>query len=173
MSAINKNFVIQNGLEVNNSLILADAVSDKVGIGTTSPKYLLHVNGGIGATSLYVTGIGTFPNELNVGLGGTVLTVLGIGGSVGVGTANPAYLLDVRAPVSTGQTALYVKGDVYIDGNLDINFGTSGGDLEVDSAIIANLTATNINSAGISTLATLDPGTIRDINNVLVHQDNI
>ena len=166
MSAINKNFVIKNGLEVDTNLILADAYTNKVGIGTTVPQHLLHVNGGIGATNLYVTGIGTFPNELNVGLGGTILTVLGIGGSVGVGTANPAYLLDVRSPVSTGQTALYVKGDVYIDGNLDINFGTVGGDLEVDNAIIANLTATNINSAGISTLATLDPGTIRDINNV-------
>ena len=166
MSAINKNFVIQNGLEVNNSLILADAVADKVGIGTTNPKYVLHVNGGIGATSLYVTGIGTFPNELNVGLGGTILTALGVGGSVGVGTALPAYLLDVRSPVSTGQTALYVKGDVYIDGNLDINFGTSGGDLEVDSAIIGNITNVNFNGTGITTVTTLDVnGTIRDNTN--------
>ena len=106
MSAVNKNFVIRNGLEVDTNLILADAYTNKVGIGNTVPQHLLHVNGGIGATNLYVTGIGTFPNELNVGLGGTILTVLGIGGSVGVGTANPAYLLDVRAPVSTGQTAL-------------------------------------------------------------------
>ncbi len=167
MSAINKNFVIKNGLEVDTNLILADSQTNKVGIGTTNPQYTLHVNGGIGVTNAYVSGIGTFPNELNVGLGGTVLTVLGIGGSVGVGTANPAYLLDVRAPVSTGQTALYVKGDVYIDGNLDINFGTSGGDLEVDSAIIGNITNVNFNGTGITTVTTLDVnGTIRDINNV-------
>jgi hypothetical protein len=164
--SINKNFVVKNGFEVSTDLILANADTNKVGIGTTTPKYTLHVNGDIGATDLYTSGIGTFIQELNVGLGGTVLTVLGVGGSVGVGTANPAYLLDVRT-VSAGQTALYVKGDVFIDGNLDINFGTVGGDLEVDSAVITNLTPTNINSAGISTFNTLDVnGTIRDINNV-------
>ena len=163
--SISKNFVVRNGFEASTDLILADADTRKVGIGTTAPKYTLHVNGGIGATDFYLTGIGTFANELNVGLGGTVLTVLGVGGSVGVGTANPAYLLDVRT-VSAGQTALYVKGDVFIDGNLDINFGTVGGDLEVDAAIITNLTATNINSAGISTFNTLGiDGTLRDNNN--------
>ena len=59
MAVINKNFVIKNGLEVNNDLVFANAVTDKVGIGTTNPQYTLHVNGGIGATSLYVTGITT------------------------------------------------------------------------------------------------------------------
>ena len=163
--SISKNFVVRNGFEASTDLILADADTRKVGIGTITPQYTLHVNGGIGATDFYLSGIGTFANELNVGLGGTVLTVLGVGGSVGVGTANPAYLLDVRT-VSAGQTALYVKGDVFIDGNLDINFGTVGGDLEVDAAIITNLTATNINSAGISTFNTLGiDGTLRDNNN--------
>ena len=163
--SINKNFVIKHGLEVSTDLILANADTNKVGIGTTTPQYTLHVNGGIGATNLYTSGVGTFIQELNVGLGGTVLTALGIGGSIGIGTANPAYLLDVRT-VSAGQTALYVKGDVFIDGNLDINFGTVGGDLEVDAAIITNLTAPNINSAGISTFNDLDiDGTLRDNNN--------
>ena len=163
--SINKNFVVKNGFEVSTDLILADADTRKVGIGTTRPKYTLDVAGGIGVTNAYVSGIGTFVNELNVGLGGTVLTVLGAGNSVGVGTANPAYLLDVRT-VSAGQTALYVKGDVFIDGNLDINFGTVGGDLEVDAAIITNLTAPNINSVGIGTFNDLDiDGTLRDRNN--------
>jgi hypothetical protein len=36
-------------------------IQNKVGIGTTTPKYTLHVNGGIGATDLYTSGIGTFP----------------------------------------------------------------------------------------------------------------
>ena len=34
---IQKNFVIQNGLEVNNNLIFADKDTNKVGIGTTNP----------------------------------------------------------------------------------------------------------------------------------------
>jgi hypothetical protein len=114
--AINKAFVVKNGFEASTDLIVADANTRRVGVGTTVAIHTLHVNGGIGATTLVVSGIGTFTNELNVGLNGSVLTVLGIGGSVGIGSTLPSYLLDVRAPVSTGQTALYVFGDVEITG---------------------------------------------------------
>ena len=123
--AINKNFVIKNGLEVDTNLILADSQTNKVGIGTTVPQYTLHVNGGIGVTNAYVSGITTVINELRVGTGGTIFSVIagptGFGQSVGVGTANPAFLLDVRAPVSTGATALYVQGDVRVTGDLNID----------------------------------------------------
>ena len=114
--AINKAFVVKNGFEAYTDLIVADANTRRVGVGTTVAIHTLHVNGGIGATTLVVSGIGTFTNELNVGLNGSVLTALGIGGSVGIGSTLPSYLLDVRAPVSTGQTALYVFGDVEITG---------------------------------------------------------
>ena len=144
--SINKNFVVKNGFEVSTDLILANADTRKVGIGTTTPQYTLHVNGGIGATDFYLTGIGTFANELNVGLGGTVLTVLGIGNSIGIGTALPQYLLDIRSPVSTGQTALYVQGDVRITGDLSLD------DVTLDDATIQDLTVTNtLFTAGVST----------------------
>jgi hypothetical protein len=146
--SINKNFVVKNGFEVSTDLILANADTNKVGIGTTNPQYKLDVAGGIGATDFYLTGIGTFANELNVGLGGTVLTVLGIGNSIGIGTALPQYLLDIRSPVSTGQTALYVQGDVRITGDLSLD------DVTLDDAEIQNLTVTealNVTSPGIST----------------------
>ena len=135
--SINKNFVVKNGFEASTNLILANADTRKVGIGTTVPQYTLHVNGGIGATDFYLTGIGTFVDELNVGLGGTVLTVLGFGNSIGIGTALPAYLLDIRSPVSTGQTALYVQGDVRITGDLNLD------DVNLDDATIQDLTVTN------------------------------
>ena len=144
--SINKNFVVKNGFEVSTDLILANADTNKVGIGTTTPQYILHVNGGIGATDFYLTGIGTFANELNVGLGGTVLTVLGLGNSIGIGTALPQYLLDIRSPVSTGQTALYVQGDVRITGDLSLD------DVTLDDATIQDLTVTNtLFTAGVST----------------------
>ena len=60
--AINKNFVIKNGVEVNTSLIVGDATLNKVGVGTTVPGYTLHVGGsrgGIGATDLTITGVAT------------------------------------------------------------------------------------------------------------------
>jgi hypothetical protein len=134
---INKNFVVKNGFEVSTDLILADADTRKVGIGTTNPQFTLDVAGGIGATDFYLTGIGTFVDELNVGLGGTVLTVLGLGNSIGIGTALPGYLLDIRSPVSTGQTALYVQGDVEITGDIRAD------DIFIDDAEIEDLIVTD------------------------------
>ena len=155
--AVNKNFVVKNGLEVNTNLIVADTDAQNVGIATTISRYLLHVNGGtgIGASSVYVTGISTVAQEFNVGLGGSIFTVLGnaegtagIGQSVGVGTGEPAYLLDVRAPVSTGQTALYVKGDMHVTGDINLD------DITLDDATIDNLTVEDtLTVAGITTLA--------------------
>ena len=152
--AVNKNFVVKNGLEVNTKLIRADATNNKVGIGTSVPNYELHVNGGIGATDLYVTGITTVLNELNVGLGGTILTVVGTtDGSdqfVGINTASPQFRLDVRAPVSTGQTALYVYGDMRVTGDIDLD------DINLDDASIQNLTVTealNVSNSGLSTFS--------------------
>jgi hypothetical protein len=114
-------FVVKNGFEASTDLIVADAFTRRVGVGTTVAIHTLHVNGGIGATTLVVSGIGTFTNELNVGSNGSVLTALGIGGSVGIGSTLPSYLLDVRSPVSTGQTALRVFGDAEVTGIINAN----------------------------------------------------
>jgi hypothetical protein len=164
--SINKNFIVRHGFEASTNLILADADTRKVGVGTTAPQYTLHVNGGIGATDLYVSGIGTFANELNVGLDGTVLTVLGLGNSIGIGTALPAFLLDVRSPVSTGQTALYVQGDVRITGDLVVE-----DDLVLDEVTTRNITVSNqattlnLSATGIGTITTLNStsGTITNL----------
>ena len=63
--AIDKNFVIKNGLEVNTNVLVAAADEKQVGIGTTRPYYKLHVGGGegsrggIGATDITISGIAT------------------------------------------------------------------------------------------------------------------
>ena len=145
--AINKNFVVKNGIEVNTNLIVADTDSNKVGIGTTVPEYTLHVfeGAGIGVTDITITGISTNLDELNVGVGGTTLTAisnatLGIGGSVGVGTDAPGYLLEVHSPVSSGQTALFVRGDMRVTGDINID-DISIGDLNVSgiSTFVGNI----------------------------------
>jgi len=141
--AVNKNFVVKNGLEVSTDLILANADNNRVGIATTTPNYTLHVNGGIGATDAYVSGITTVINELRVGTSGTVFSVIaGPSGAtaVGVGTESPAYLLDVRSPVSTGQTALYVQGDMRVTG-----------DINLDDVTLDNINATSLRVSGFST----------------------
>ena len=136
--AVNKNFVVKNGLEVNTNLILADATNDRVGIGTTVPSYTLDVAGGIGATSMYIAGVTTALGNIKIGSAGTTLTA--IGNSVGVGTDAPAYLLDVRSTVSTGQTALYVYGDMRVSG-----------DINLDDITLDDVRATDMYVSGLST----------------------
>ena len=137
--AVNKNFVVKNGLEVNTNLILADAATDKVGIGTTVPGYTLDVAGGIGATSVYAAGFSTFIGDVKIGSAQTTLT--SIGNSVGVGTDAPSFLLDVRSAVSTGATSLYVKGDARITGKLDV-----AGDITYDEVTGRNLYITGLST---------------------------
>ena len=157
---VNKNFVVKNGLEVNENLILADASTKNVGIGSTIPARTLDVAGGIAATSFYSSGISTFADDvevtkdLKVGLSGTTFTALGVGGSVGVGTNLPGYLLEVRSPVSTGQTALYVYGDVRISG-----------DINADDLFFDDIVALDLDVSGIGTIATLN-STEADITNL-------
>ena len=172
--AVNKNFVVKNGLEVATDVILADATSKNVGIGSTIPVNTLDVRGGIGATDSFVTGISTVVSELNVGTGGTVLTVNQSPGRVGVGSTQPEYLLDVRSEVSSGTTALYVQGDVRITGDLNVDdltlsdisgqslnisgLSTLGGYVDINSSVDV---AGSLNVVGVSTLATTE---ITDVN---------
>ena len=149
--AVNKNFVVKNGLEVNSDLLLADATNSRVGVGTSVPSYTLHVLGGIGATDLRVTGVTTLSSDLKVGAGGTGFVVVtdastGAGRSVGIRTDLPEHTLDVRGPVSTGTTALYVQGDARITGDLFVD------DITFDDATMQDLTVTGgLNVTGVVT----------------------
>ena len=123
--AVQKNFVIKNGIEVNNNLIFADTGSNKVGIATTNPNYTFHVNGGIGVTNLAVTGIATIKNLVldgYVSIGGTTgkdkfyLTSTGTGVTWSRLTKNSSYSV-----ASPGQTEFYLtysvgSVEVYING---------------------------------------------------------
>ena len=148
--AVNKNFVVKNGLEVASNVILADATTKNVGIGSTQPEFTLDVSGGIGATDVSVTGFTTLTKDLQVGTSGSVFYVSDSNNNVGVGTSvpNPLYTLDVRSPVSTGQTALYVYGDMRVTGDISLD------DLTLDDATLSELTVNDtLNVLGISTFA--------------------
>ena len=143
--AVNKNFVVKNGLEVNNNLIIANAETKRVGIGSTVPQYALDVSGGIGATDLYISGFTTIFKDLKVGVGGSTLAV--INDFVGIGTDDPLYPLEVRSGVSVGTTALYVYGDTTITGDLNVT-----GDITYDEVVGRNLRITGLSTfVGIST----------------------
>ena len=81
--AVNKNFVVKNGLEVNENLLVADESTQKVGIGTSVSSYDLHVSGGIGATMLYVCGVATVTNLISAD---NALTVAGNTNITGITT---------------------------------------------------------------------------------------
>jgi hypothetical protein len=149
--AVQKNFVIRNGIEVNSNLLVADVSTDHVGIGTSVPKNKLEVIGGIGATHINILGISTVVTEFNVGTAGTVITSLDTG-VTGFGTALPEYIVDIRSPVSTGQTALYVQGDVKITGDLQVD------DIFLDQATFNNIEVTGV---GTITTASIDLGYVK------------
>ena len=119
--AINKNFKVENGLEVNKNLIFADTNSNKVGIVTTDVKYTLHVNGGIGATNLTVTGVSTFNN-----------IVLNKGVSIGGTTGKKGQLL---VSTGTGVTWSNLSRNSYLSiafpGQTTFNFPYEVGSVEV------------------------------------------
>lgn len=135
--AINKNFVIKNGAEVNTKLLVADSVTQKVGIGTTVPTYSLHVfgpneqPGSIGASVVNVTGV-TTTNLLTVGAAAT-FSVGPVFIGVGQSTGTPLQPLQVGS-------ATTVKG-VYISGDTGIGATFPGAKLEVvpESTRIAGL----------------------------------
>ena len=144
--AVNKNFVVKNGLEVATDVILANASTKNVGIASTQPAFTLDVRGGIGATDIKASGFTTATQGLQVGTSGSIFYVNDTTNMVGVGTSVPAFLLDVRSSVSTGQTALYVQGDMRVTGDINLD------DITLDDASIQNLTVTDtLSVVGLST----------------------
>lgn len=148
--AVNKNFVVKNGIEVAEDLIFANSDLDKVGIGSTIPTTTLDVKGqGIAAEDGKFTGILTATSELNVGSGGTVITTLP-SGLIGLGTASPQYNVHIVRPdpETSGNisTALYVSGDATVSGRVEANAITLDEGIET----------VDLNVTGIATVSTLE-----------------
>ena len=137
--AINKNFVIKNGVEVNTNLLVGDSTLNKVGIATTVPGYTLHIGvgdgarGGIGATDITVTGIAT------IGVANSTSGALSV-----TGISTFEGLVDANGGVSARTAAVQdlTSGRVVLAG--------TGGELE-DSA---NLT---FDGSTLSVSGDLDP----------------
>jgi len=168
--AVDKDFVIRNGIQVNENLIYADANSDKIGIGTTTPDKKLVIIGDtevskrlavgttITAQRLVTTGVSTSNTGLDIGIGGTVLTGSTFTKKVGINSTIPKYTLDVIGPVSIGQTAEYVYGDLTVTGNIK---GTSlSGQISAGGTVgFTNVTVSNnlvSNDAELFTKFTLE-----------------
>jgi hypothetical protein len=150
--AINKNFVVKNGLEVNGDLLFANPDTNRVGVGTTVPQYDFQVVGdvyadaviadtfsgsGIGLTSLRADQlIGSLP-----AIDGSSLTGV-------VGSGSGVIVEDDGNPIGTAGT---------------INFGI-GISVSTISAGIVTLTTTansqwTTTDVGIHTLSSVGIGT--------------
>ena len=143
--AINKNFVIKNGVEVNTSLIVGDADLNKVGVGTTVPGYTLHVGGsrgGIGATDLTVTGIATVGTS---GSTSAALSVVGVSsfqgdvnflGSAGVSTITFDASLDKLNFADNARATFGASDDLQIfhDGSNSIIRETGTGNIVLEGS---------------------------------------
>jgi len=128
--AIDKDFVVKNGLEVNENLLYADDSTGKVGIGTTQADKKLVVIGdaevssnlSVGTTITaqrgVFSGIVTVTDGFDLGVGGTFLSAVKADKKIGINSANPVYTLDIIGPVSTGTTATYIFGDLEVTGNI-------------------------------------------------------
>ena len=165
--AINKNFVVKNGLEVNTNQIFADSATGKVGIGSTLPTVELDVQGAIAATDvvsslLRVTGYSTLPqvtvNE-NISISGFTTTnqgmnVLGISSLsnlrvVGVTTFENNVNLDGNVNVTGFSTFV---GLTSVVGNLKVSgFTTFSNYIDVSSGgginVVGTVTATTFDGA--------------------------
>jgi hypothetical protein len=103
--AINKSFVIKNGLEVNENLLVAAESNGRVGVGTTVPTDAFHVVGGIAATDARITGIATIASLKVLGITTFSEVVIGIEGD---------------EPTGTVDQKLAIYSGAYIEGNTGI-----------------------------------------------------
>jgi len=157
--AVNKNFVVKNGLEVATDLLVATNDSNSVGIASTVPSATLGVGGGIAAVDGLFVGILTAQSALEVGAGGTVITAEGNTGLVGINTTSPQYALHIvsSSGISTG---------IYVDGSLEASDVTVGSAITVSGAVDVNsvtVTSADITNANITGIATIVYGDFTDI----------
>ena len=146
--AVDKNFVVRNGLEVNSDLIVtdtSDSSNKKVGIASTGPRVTLDVRGGIAATDLNITGVATLAS-VDISSYGRI---------------SGATQIDATSLNVTGITTL---ANVAIE-NINISGVATFADITYDEITGRNLNLTgiatipsqaNLNVTGIATIPTLN-----------------
>ena len=189
--AVNKNFVVKNGLEVDTNTLFVDSANNRVAIGTTVPTATLDVRGKILSNSQVESFVGKFVGIVTAGaVGVTTMTTLDavVTGFSTLGKANATTLnvtsgfstfLSASATditVSTSSTiskdlnvggattvggALTVTGTSYFNGNAEF-----GGNVDITGDLSYDeVNARNLNISGIATVgfATIGNATISGI----------
>jgi hypothetical protein len=169
--AIDKNFVVKNGLEVNNILIHADSETKRVGIGTDLPEYLLDVKAipklgetivGVATTTVAIFrgdviiqgNLDVANDEINLNYG-DITSIIGENISYNIGTITNFNSNIVKSGLVTSTNLFSGVGTVT---NLFttslVAVGSSFTNLRVGTGTITNLSGDNL-SYGIGTITTL------------------
>ena len=164
--AVNRNFVVKNGLTVNTSLLFVDSATNRIGIGSTVPSTVLDVIGGIAATDLKLSGVSTISGAI-YGDGGVAAVQIGTGISIaGITT------LAGGGGITTTGGDFYVGGDLYVADDV-VYDEVSGRQLYISGiGTINQFQALTANVSGVTTTGILSAssaiitgiGTIQEFN---------
>ena len=127
--AVNKNFVVKNGLEVDTNTLFVDSANNRVAIGTTVPTASLDVRGKILSNSQVESFVGKFVGIVTAGAVGVVTmttTDAVVSGFSTLGKAN-ATSLNVTTGFSTVQALSSKDLTVSIGATIskDLNVGAA------------------------------------------------
>ena len=126
--AVNKNFVVKNGLEVDTNTLFVDSANNRVAIGTTVPTASLDVRGKILSDSQVESWVGKFVGIVTAGAVGvsTLTYTVGTGSSTKLGRAN-AEELNVTAGFTTVQSMSVTDIIVSVGSTFskDVNIGAA------------------------------------------------
>ena len=127
--AVNKNFVVKNGLEVDTNTLFVDSANNRVAIGTTVPTAALDVRGKILSDSQVESWVGKFVGIVTAGAAGvTTMTTTDavVTGFSTLGKAN-ATSLNVTTGFSTVQSLSATDLTVSIGATVtkDLNVGAA------------------------------------------------
>jgi hypothetical protein len=157
--AINKNFVVKNGIQVGDNLIFGDSNTGSVGIGTTLPLSTLDVRGtiksvSVASTELFVSGISTlgvvsaFTVNAQTGniVSGVVTTINGTTLTYNTGNLTTGNIVTGIVTTLSGSTVTYTTGNL-----TTLNAQTGN----IVTGVVTSITGTDLNYSGIGTISNL------------------
>ena len=148
--AVNKNFVVKNGLEVDTNTLFVDSANNRVAIGTTVPTTTLDVRGKILSDSQVESWVGKFVGIVTAGaVGVTTMTATDavVTGFSTLGLAN-ATSLKVTTGFSTVQSLTATDITVSIGATVTKDLNVGGATTITGAAILSS----DINVSGASTV---------------------
>lgn len=164
MAAINKNFIVKNGLQVGEDLIVSNETTNRVGIASTVPTHTLSVGGEVFADAVVVSGVSTLPQLKGTQLSYAQIDTDNLYAVSGVVTSLTGSNINFSGELKSSRLAIGVAGTTFSATSNGVGVGTTiptkdfevVGDVNVTGALSATVVNSDINSTGVSTFANAD-----------------